>query len=70
MMSLEQPGLSLSAMGVANESGGIGDRISVLNPASGAIVDAEVTAIGQVRVSPNSAPRLPARAGNTQVSMR
>jgi len=70
MMSLEQPGLSLSAIGVASESGGIGDRIAVLNPVSGAIVDAEVTAAGQVRVSPNSAPRLPARAGNTQVSMR
>jgi flagella basal body P-ring formation protein FlgA len=70
MMSLEQPGLSLSAVGVASESGGIGDRIAVLNPVSGALVDAEVTAAGQVRVSPNSAPRLPARAGNTQVSMR
>jgi len=69
-MSLEQPGLSLSAFGVASESGGIGDRIAVLNPVSGAIVDAEVTAAGQVRVSPNSAPRLPARAGNTQVSLR
>ena len=70
MMSLEQPGLSLSAIGVASESGGIGDRIAVLNPVSGAIVDAEIIAADQVRVSPNSAARLPVRAGTTQVSLR
>ncbi len=51
-MVLESEGLSLSAMGVALEPGGVGDRIRVQNPTSHVVVDGEVTAAGTLRVSP------------------
>jgi flagella basal body P-ring formation protein FlgA len=57
-MQLEEPGLTLLAQGVALESGGIGDRIQVLNPSSRAVVEAEVVAPDRVRVAPGSTPVL------------
>jgi flagella basal body P-ring formation protein FlgA len=51
-MVLESQGLSLSAMGVALEPGGVGDRIRVQNPTSHAVVEGEITAAGTLRVSP------------------
>jgi len=68
MLLLDQPGLSLAAIGIANEPGGIGDLIAVLNPTSGAIVQGEVIAADQVRVPANARPSL--HAGSTQVSTR
>ncbi len=50
-MQLEAPGISLSAQGVAMESGATGERVRVLNAQSRAIVDAEVSGTGRVRVS-------------------
>ncbi len=69
-MLLQSPGLTLAALGQAMEAGGLGDRISVLNPVSGAIVVAEILAPDEVRVSPGSIPRLPSRVAPIQVSQR
>lgn len=52
MMQLQSPGLSMTASGTATESGSLGEMIAVQNPASGSLVDAEIIAPGQVRVSP------------------
>ena len=54
-MQLEFPGLLVSAQGVALESGSVGDRIKVLNTSSRAVLEAEVTAAGLVRIT-GSAP--------------
>ncbi len=70
MMRLDTTGLSMSAAGQATEAGALGDLISVLNPASGAMLEAEITGPDQVRVQPFTAARLPARSPNTQVSAR
>lgn len=70
LMLLQSPGLSLSAVGRALEPGGMGDQISVLNPVSGAIVQAEIVAPDQVRVAPETLSRPAVRAGTTQVSLR
>ena len=69
-IALSAPGLSLAATGTATEPGGMGERIGVLNPASGAVVEAEVIGPDQVRVLPGSALRRPARGGQTQISAR
>lgn len=49
-MQLDTPGLSLSAQGVAAEDGALSERIRVINPASRAVVTAEVMGPGRVRV--------------------
>ncbi len=54
-MSLSSDGLSLTAQGVAAESGGRGDRIRVENPLSHLMVVGEVTGQGEVRVAPRGA---------------
>ena len=56
-MELRAPGLSISGVGLAAESGAVGARIRVLNPASHAVVEAEVVAADRVRVVPESGPR-------------
>ena len=50
-MTLEAPGISLLAQGVAMDSGASGEHVRVLNTQSRAIVDAEVSGTGRVRVS-------------------
>ena len=50
-MRLEAAGLSLSGQGVAMDNAAIGDPVRVLNPASRAVVDAEVVAAGMVRIT-------------------
>ena len=70
MMLLQSPGLSMAAVGVASEPGSIGDTIGVLNPASGAVVDAQIVSADQVRVLPGAVPRLAARSGGAQVVVR
>jgi flagella basal body P-ring formation protein FlgA len=67
---LQEPGLAVTASGSAADAGGIGDRIGVLNPASGAIVEAEVIGPDRVRVQPGTSLRRPARSGQTQISLR
>ena len=50
-MLLDTPGISLSAQGVAMDNGANGERVRVLNVQSRAIVEAEVSGSGRVRVS-------------------
>lgn len=57
-MQLSTGGLSLSAHGQALEGGAIGDRIQVLNPASRAVLEAEVVGPNRVRIVPGSSPLL------------
>ena len=63
MLSLESPGLSLTAQGVAAEAGGVGDVVKVRNPFSRVVVDAEVTGPGRARVlaRPGAPAQLAAR---------
>lgn len=57
-MQLSTSGLSLSAHGQALEGGAIGDHIRVLNPASRAVLEAEVVGPDRVRIIPGSSPIL------------
>ena len=59
-LQLQSGALIVSASGQAMESGALGDRITVLNPTSRAVIDAEVIGAGRVRVLPDSAPIIPA----------
>ena len=54
VLSLDGPGIALTAQGVAAEPGGVGDVIHVSNPYSRAIVEAEVTGPGRARVVPRA----------------
>lgn len=54
-LSLESPGLSLTARATATEPGGLGERIRVMNEYARVIVDAEITGPGQARVVPGTA---------------
>jgi flagella basal body P-ring formation protein FlgA len=54
-LSLESPGLSLTAHGTATEPGGIGERIRVLNDYARVTVEAEITGPGEARVVPGTA---------------
>jgi flagella basal body P-ring formation protein FlgA len=69
-MLLQAPGLAMTASGEAVEAGGLGDHIGVLNPVSGAIVEARIIAADQVQVLPGASLRRPARAGSTLMSQR
>ena len=55
-MQLSTGGLSLSAHGQALESGALGERIQVLNPASRAVLEVEIVGPDRVRVAAGSAP--------------
>ncbi len=57
-MTLDTSGIALTAMGLALESGGIGENIRVQNPTSHAVVVGEVTGAGTIRVAPGTAPQL------------
>ncbi len=74
IMELSAPGLSLTGQGVAQDPGGPGDRIRVLNPNSRAVVEAEVIGPGRVRVAAGSMPLQnpspPPGAGRAQVAVR
>jgi len=70
-MLLNSAGLTVAAQGQALEPGAMGERIRVLNPVSRAVLEAEVTGSGQVRVRPDSIPlvRAPfAGAGRTRLA--
>jgi flagella basal body P-ring formation protein FlgA len=56
VLSLDGPGIALTAQAVANEPGGIGERIHVTNPYSRAVLEADITGPGQARVVPGSVP--------------
>jgi flagella basal body P-ring formation protein FlgA len=56
-MQFEAPGVELSAMGRAMSEGGVGDTVTVQNPASFRMISAVVIAAGTVRATgPISAP--------------
>ena len=50
-MLLSSPGITLVAQGIAMDDAAAGEHLRVLNPASRALVDAEVIDSGRVRVS-------------------
>jgi len=50
-MTFEAPGVDLTAMGRAMSEGGIGDTVTIQNPASFRMVTAVVTAAGTVRAT-------------------
>lgn len=60
-LSLDGPGLQLTAQGVAVEAGGLGERIHVTNPYSRAVIEAEVTGPGRARVVPTGPTLVAAR---------
>ncbi len=60
LIRVDSPGITLTASGQALDPGGAGDRIRVLNPVSHAVLEAMVTAAGQVRVLPGAPPLIPA----------
>lgn len=53
-LTLDAPGLQLTAQGVATEPGGIGEHIRVLNAFARVTVEAEITGAGQARVVPGT----------------
>ena len=55
-LRLQVGGLSLTAQGMALESGAIGERIRVRNVSSQAVLDAEIVGPGVVRVVPGTMP--------------
>lgn len=59
VMSIDIPGLSITAQGRALEGGARGDVVPVLNVASRAVVEATVIGPGRVRVAPGSLPLSP-----------
>ena len=50
-MTFDAPGVQLTAMGRAMSEGGIGDTVTVQNPASFRMINAVVTAAGTVRAT-------------------
>ncbi len=69
LMRLMMPGLTVTGRGLALDAGAVGQSIRVLNPASQAIVAAEVVGPGLVRVAPGSVPLQPA-AGVGRLAQR
>jgi flagella basal body P-ring formation protein FlgA len=70
-MELNAPGLALNGQGLALASGGLGERITVLNPGSRAVMEAEIIGPDRVRVAPGSEPVHTARgAALAQASVR
>lgn len=65
-LTLESPGLLLSAQGVATAPGGVGEHIRVLNVYSRVTVEAEITGPGRARVVPGTSRA----AGNNFVAAR
>jgi flagella basal body P-ring formation protein FlgA len=62
-MTFDAPGVNLSAVGRAMSEGGIGDTVTVQNPASFRMINGVVTAAGTVRAT---GPASPAFASNNQ----
>ncbi len=56
-MQLTQAGIEVTASGIALQDGALGERIDVANPASQAVLQAEITGPDTVQVAPGSLPR-------------
>jgi len=63
-MTFEAPGVELSAIGRAMSEGGVGDSVTVQNPASFRMITAVVTGAGTVRAT---GPISPALASNNTI---
>jgi flagella basal body P-ring formation protein FlgA len=64
LIDIDMAGVAVTATGEALEQGALGARIAVRNPGSRAVLLAEITAPGRVRVAPGSLPlRLAAEGG-------
>ncbi|HTW29391.1 MAG TPA: flagellar basal body P-ring formation chaperone FlgA [Acetobacteraceae bacterium] len=61
LLTLDEPGLTLTGQGQALDSGALGERIRVLNPVSRAVLEAQVVGESRARVLPGSTPLIPAR---------
>jgi flagella basal body P-ring formation protein FlgA len=70
LMMLQSPGLSMTTVGYTVGPAALGDRVMVVNMASGASVEAEVVSADVVRVDPRSAPVWPLRATNPRISQQ
>ena len=46
----------MTAQGIANEAGGLGERIHVTNPYTRAVLEADIIGPGQARVAPGTRP--------------
>lgn len=68
-IALQAGGLSLTAQGVAMQSGAAGERIRIMNTASRAVLEAVISGPQEVRVLPGSAP-LPRMSAGYQVVVR
>jgi flagella basal body P-ring formation protein FlgA len=64
-MTFEAPGITLTTMGRAMSEGGMGETVTVQNPASFRQVSAVVTGPGQVRAQ-SAGLTLPSRLASTQ----
>jgi flagella basal body P-ring formation protein FlgA len=69
-MELQTAGLSLSALGIALRGGVVGDHITVMNPNSRAVLEADIIGPDRVRVSPGSFPALPRGGLAEQAALR
>ncbi len=56
LMTFDNPGIQLTAQGIAMEAAGLGDLVHVINPTTRVVVEAEMTAPGRARVIPGSKP--------------
>ena len=63
LLSLDSPGIQLTAQGIAMEPAGLGERVRVQNPLSRVVVEAEVTGPGRGRVVPINMPAPVRQAG-------
>jgi flagella basal body P-ring formation protein FlgA len=70
VIELQSPGLALVAQGTALGDGAIGERISVLNPATKATLSAEVLGPERVRVTPGTPPLATGETGGPLVATR
>jgi flagella basal body P-ring formation protein FlgA len=58
-LQLQSGALNVAGSGQALDAGALGDRINVLNPASRAVIEAEIIGAGRVRVLADSTPIIP-----------
>lgn len=68
MMALALPGLDVGAVGEALQDGAEGEPVLVRNPVSGAVLQAEVTGPGTVRIAPDAPVAQPLGAPGRSLS--
>lgn len=66
MLSLNSPGIELTAQGIGMEPAGLGERVRIQNLFSRVVVEAEVTGPGRARVIPGSMPLSASRQASSR----